>query len=396
MSERLRILVVDDDEIDRMAVRRALKDAGVDAEVVETGVGEQGRKILRSEPFDCALVDNLLPDLDGQQLLRALQADGVTTPIIMMTDQGNEQLAVDLMKAGAADYLSKSRVSLDHLARSVRNAVRVHRAEQAAAAVAAELGEQTRVAQALHRIGSRLAEERDLQRLVQLVTDESTKLAGAEFGAFFYNVLNDRGESYMLYTLSGVPREHFEQFPMPRNTAIFAPTFSGEGTVRLDDVTTDPRYGKSGPHRGMPTGHLPVRSYLAVPVSSRSGEVIGGLFFGHAQAGVFHKRSERLMAGLAAGAAVAIDNARLFQKAQREIEVRRRAEEALRRLNETLEVQVEERTRERDQIWQLSTDLMDVCRSDGTLVAVNPAWTTMLGWSEDELLASNFLGLIHP
>jgi PAS domain S-box-containing protein len=93
---------------------------------------------------------------------------------------------------------------------------------------------------------------------------------------------------------------------------------------------------------------------------------------------------------------VAIDNARLFQKAQREIEERRRAEDALRRLNETLEAEVEERTRERDQIWQLSTDLMDVCRSDGTLVAVNPAWTTILGWSEDELLASNFLGLIHP
>jgi PAS domain S-box-containing protein len=141
---------------------------------------------------------------------------------------------------------------------------------------------------------------------------------------------------------------------------------------------------------------LPVRSYLAVPVTSRSGEVIGGLFFGHAQTGVFHERSERLISGLAAGAAVAIDNARLFHKAQREIEERRRAEEALRRLNETLEAEVEERTRERDQIWQLSTDLMDVCRSDGALVAVNPAWTTMLGWSEDELLASNFLGLIHP
>src|SRR5688500_10176863 len=76
MSERLRILVVDDDEIDRMAVRRALKDAGVDAEVVETGAGEQGRQILRAEPFDCALVDNLLPDIDGLHLLRALAADG--------------------------------------------------------------------------------------------------------------------------------------------------------------------------------------------------------------------------------------------------------------------------------------------------------------------------------
>ena len=74
----------------------------------------------------------------------------------------------------------------------------------------------------------------------------------------------------MLYTLSGAPREAFAQFPHPRATAIFAPTFHGEGPVRLDDVTADPRYGKSAPYFGMPPGHLPVRSYLAVPVKGRA------------------------------------------------------------------------------------------------------------------------------
>jgi PAS domain S-box-containing protein len=258
------------------------------------------------------------------------------------------------------------------------------------------LREETRALEVLNSALAAAASEHDLERLVQRVTDAGVELTGAQFGAFFYNVENEAGESYTLYSISGVPREAFSKFPMPRNTKVFAPTFSGDGIVRSDDITKDHRYGHSEPHRGMPEGHLPVRSYLAVPVTSRSGEVIGGLFFGHAQPGVFHERAERVISGLAAGAAVAIDNARLFQKAQREIEERRRAEEALRRLNETLEAQVEERTLERDQIWQLSTDLMDVCRSDGTLVAVNPAWTTMLGWSEEDLLASNFLGLIHP
>ena len=64
----------------------------------------------------------------------------------------------------------------------------------------------------------------------------------------------------------GAPREAFAKFPHPRATAIFAPTFHGEGPVRLDDVTADPRYGHSAPYFGMPPGHLPVRSYLAVPV----------------------------------------------------------------------------------------------------------------------------------
>src|SRR5205085_7215427 len=98
---------------------------------------------------------------------------------------------------------------------------------------------------------------------------------------------------------------------------IFAPTFKGEGTVRIDDVHLDPRYGKNSPYFGMPEGHLPVVSYLAVPVLSRSGEVLGGLFFGAPEAGVFNARHERIVEGLAAQASVAMDNARLYEAAQR-------------------------------------------------------------------------------
>jgi signal transduction histidine kinase len=85
---------------------------------------------------------------------------------------------------------------------------------------------------------------------------------------------------------------------------------------------------------------LPVRSYLAVSVVGRSGEVIGGLFFGHGEPGRFTERHEHLMVGIAAQAAVAMDNARLFQSAQRELLHRERAERALRALNETLEQRV--------------------------------------------------------
>ena len=125
-------------------------------------------------------------------------------------------------------------------------------------------------------------------------TDACTELVGAEFGAFFYNVVNDKGESYMLYALSGAPREHFDAFPMPRNTGVFEPTFTGAGVVRSDDIRKDPRYGRNEPHHGMPMGHLPVRSYLAVPVVSRSGGVIGGLFFGHGETGRFIEEHEEL------------------------------------------------------------------------------------------------------
>jgi len=197
--------------------------------------------------------------------------------------------------------------------------------------------EARKTAELLNRLGPNLIYEIDQQKLVQIVTDIATKLVGAQFGSFFHNMINERGESYMLYTLSGVPREAFANFPMPRITAIFAPTFTGKGAVRSDDITRDPRYGNNDPHHGMPKGHLPVRSYLAVPVISRSGEVLGGLFFGHPDVGRFSERHEALVTGVAAHAAIAIDNARLFEQSQWSQNELKRTNNDLRRANSDLE-----------------------------------------------------------
>jgi PAS domain S-box-containing protein len=178
------------------------------------------------------------------------------------------------------------------------------------------LREEYTITEQLHEVATALATELDLSQVVQIITDAGTRITRAQFGAFFYNLLDERGESYMLYTLSGVPREAFDKFPMPRATHIFAPTFRGEGVIRANDIRKDPRFGKSAPHHGMPKGHLPVVSYLAVSVVSRSGEVIGGLFFGHEDEGVFTERDEKIIVGVAAQAAAAMDVARLYQREQ--------------------------------------------------------------------------------
>lgn len=164
--------------------------------------------------------------------------------------------------------------------------------------------------------GAAVARERDLETIVQITTDAGVELSGAQFGAFFYNVASADGGSYMLYALSGAPRSAFENFPMPRATAVFEPTFLGTGVVRSDDILKDPRYGKNAPHKGMPEGHLPVRSYLAVPVIARGGEVLGGLFFGHGETGKFQAEHEATLLGIAGHAATAIENARLLRALQ--------------------------------------------------------------------------------
>ncbi|HEX6767282.1 MAG TPA: ATP-binding protein, partial [Polyangiaceae bacterium] len=180
--------------------------------------------------------------------------------------------------------------------------------------------EEATMLERLNRVGRAVAAELDVDRIAQTITDAATTLCEAEFGAFFRNVTNAAGDSYLLYTLSGAPREAFEKLGMPRNTALFVPTFAGRGPVRLDDVTQDPRYGKNAPHAGMPKGHLPVRSYLAVPVTARSGRVLGGLFFGHSRPGVFGEREERLAVGIASQAALAIENAELHRQREELIE----------------------------------------------------------------------------
>ncbi|EEF58919.1 PAS domain S-box protein [Pedosphaera parvula] len=139
---------------------------------------------------------------------------------------------------------------------------------------------------------------------------------------------NEQGESYTLYTPSGVPREAFAKIPMPRNTALFGPTFRGERVIRIGDVLQDPRYGKSAPHHGMPKGHLPVRSYLAVPVFSRSGEVLGGLFYGHSAPNIFTSESEATLRTLASQAGMAVDNANLYSTLHRELADQKRAQQS--------------------------------------------------------------------
>ncbi|TWT99444.1 Sensory/regulatory protein RpfC [Botrimarina colliarenosi] len=180
-----------------------------------------------------------------------------------------------------------------------------------------ELREQAQTLELLSETAAVVGSRLDLDGLIQEVTDIATKLSRAKFGAFFYSTVGEDGESYLLYSLSGAPREAFEKFGNPRKTPVFAPTFNGEGPIRSGDILADARYGKMAPHFGMPKGHLPVRSYLAAPVTSPSGEVIGGLFFGHPDTDVFTEQDEKLIQGVASQAAIAIDNARLYEGLQR-------------------------------------------------------------------------------
>jgi signal transduction histidine kinase len=116
------ILLVDDDEVDRLSVARALRSAGLDASLQEAGSVAAAVSALGATPFDCVLLDYQLPGGDGLDVLRALKEGDTGTPVIILTGHGDEQTAVEFMKAGASDYLPKNSLSADRLAQSLRYA----------------------------------------------------------------------------------------------------------------------------------------------------------------------------------------------------------------------------------------------------------------------------------
>lgn len=132
MEEIIKILIVEDDEVDRMAVRRALKTASIPVEItvaIDCKSAMEAIATPNQQDFDCALLDYRLPDGDGLTLVREIRNTGSKIPLIVLTGQGDEELAVELMKSGASDYLPKSKLSPETLGRSLRNAVRLYRAE---------------------------------------------------------------------------------------------------------------------------------------------------------------------------------------------------------------------------------------------------------------------------
>ncbi|MGD1942815.1 MAG: ATP-binding protein [Leptolyngbyaceae cyanobacterium] len=129
----LRILLVDDDAADRLLVRRTLHDTDLTVSAVaEVAYGQAAIAALTETPYDCVFLDYQLPDLDGLQLVQQLRAQGFMLPIIVLTGQGDQETAVQLMKAGASDYVVKSRLNADLITQCIRSVLRVYEAEEAA------------------------------------------------------------------------------------------------------------------------------------------------------------------------------------------------------------------------------------------------------------------------
>lgn len=172
-----------------------------------------------------------------------------------------------------------------------------------------KLIEESKINETLYRVGILLSAELDVEKLIINITEECKNLISAEFAVFLYNISDEKGK-YELYTASGISIEKYKEFELPSDTKILEYTFENHDIQRVFDITTNQNYGSFG-------NYIPqniIRSYMAVPVISISGDIIAGLFFGHSIAGFFTERDEKVVSGIVSQAAVAIDNASLYQK----------------------------------------------------------------------------------
>lgn len=209
------------------------------------------------------------------------------------------------------DVLNALSVSVDALALGIARKT----AEVARRRAEASVRAQADRLEILHELGKRLSAELEVEPLAQQLIDAATRLAGAQLGVFFHQLPGTQGDAFTAFALSGVSPELAKELPLARMTPLLAPTLAGNGaSVRIGDLRDAAADGKLGPDLGVPST-LPMTSYLGVPVIGRAGRRIGALVLGHALPETFSSETEKLIGGVAVTAAIAMDNARMFQEA---------------------------------------------------------------------------------
>ncbi|MBI3596302.1 MAG: response regulator [Nitrospirae bacterium] len=172
-SESKRLLLAEDSpdqsELILLAFRR--KDPGSKIKIVENGQACLGA--LDQESFDAVLLDYSLPKMTGIEVLRRMREKGITLPVIMITGQGDESIAVEAMKVGAADYIIKTKNYFETLPAVVENAVRKHRLE-------ANMQAASLKTRRLYEISLSIMKERKIQVLAQRLISGARRLFQTE------------------------------------------------------------------------------------------------------------------------------------------------------------------------------------------------------------------------
>ena len=126
MNNPLKVLIIDDDKVDAITIVRSIKKSDIIADMDSAYSAKEGFEKLALQSYDLIFLDYMMPDLDGISILNKLRENGVETPVIFITSQGDEKIASQAILAGASDYMLKTLLSSDAIAHSIRTALKLH------------------------------------------------------------------------------------------------------------------------------------------------------------------------------------------------------------------------------------------------------------------------------
>lgn len=333
----LRVLVIDDDQVDRQIVRRGLSRAGIDASVDEAEGAFDALSMLATNPYDCVFLDYNIPGRDGLTVLKGIRDAGLDVPVVMLTGHGDEQVAVELMKAGAVDYVPKSTVTPERLAASLRYAVELSRAASATRAAQEELRASAARARFLAEASQVLAGSLDVgATLVQVARLSVPVLADycliylAEDGGSAAAVASAHHDPELAPLAAVVERNFRPRLDHP--TSAVAQVIRSGQTRLMDPIPAEhlASLAETDEEREAYAVLAP-SSALIVPLAAH--RVKGAVAFcrGAGRAG-FAPAELALAEDLARRAGGALDNARLYEEAERARERTQRLQEVTARL----------------------------------------------------------------
>ena len=125
MNQLRHILLIDDDQVDRRTISRALQKDGWNVDLVEAESIRQAWEQIGIRNWDCVFLDYRLSGGDGLELLKLFRAKGFHMPVVVVTSQGDEKIAVEVMRAGGSDYITKNLLNSEAVGTVLRNALRM-------------------------------------------------------------------------------------------------------------------------------------------------------------------------------------------------------------------------------------------------------------------------------
>jgi signal transduction histidine kinase len=307
MSSPDKVLIIDDDELIQDLLRACLAPQG--HQLVFAGRGQEALELLKSGQFAVAILDIMLPEINGMEILRRVQGQIPETEIIVLTGHASLETAIEAIRLGAYDYITKP-FAIDAVRSTVRRAIGRQRLQARLAAI--------------QDLSHEMALSLDVVQVAEATLDIIERVLELEHGELW--LIDEEQDELYPVVVRGARGDTLPGLPLHGEKGITVVVARDGTALYVSDTQQDSRYLDFGTTN---------RSELAVPLKVKE-RVIGVLNVESVEVNAFNQSDKRLLSTLAAQAAIAIENARLYESVQQELAERKRAEKKIRQRNREL------------------------------------------------------------